>query len=986
MADGAHNAAVAAEWVSRQLSAALEARRSNDGAKGLPFVDAVLKRQVSNPIALDLGLKLAREVGSHEHIVRYSAIRLAQQPNRSSFRIDLATALLAGGVPDAAIDVIDTLIANEPRSTAALGLKLRALLAAHDEAGIARFLDELADRKPLEVSLVDWLARFLGSLGETDRAMAWLSRPAEAFSEISLKFLRARLLYSAGRYTEAKGALAALGEDGLEPKHQLETNLFLGRIAMRENARASAVGYYKRVLDLAPANEEAADAIVRYRLASGDRAGAEEILVQFEAAAPQSPMRVWLRAAVLVSEGRASEAVTLYRAAIESSPRTVEHYCRFADLLADMNDSEQMAAVMDQGFKIAPESPRVFARRIRAAQLRDRYDDLIAICEDFLSVEPDNETAMLQRANALLRSGRREDALEQYLSGARRHQRNVNFWRGAASLATSFNRRELAKLISDEVSKIFGAHSVDDLSAQAEILEVASFSDEALAAAEEAVALDHSAIGPNQIAARLLAAKGAYAGAWPHLKVLKAKANRSLPSVRLFAQVAAGFRYLRPSQADLVEIEPIDSRFPDVLFDEIVSNSQLKPEEECNDLVLHVSSSLASGGAERQVALTVAALNRHRGGVEFVADDLDPANGRNFFLPLVEDAAVPVHILRNMRNEGRWRDLLAAEPHRREAVRVLGAMPRDLAHMALPMFTLFCERRPRVVHLWQDMISVAGGIAATLAGVPHIVLGMRSTRPVEQQRARPYFHAAYQALLQRPGVSMIANSRNGAADYEQWLGLVERRVGTVFNGYDFIEMRIRAEEISAAAIRAEAGIPEDALLLGGVMRCSFEKRPELWTEVACGLAKRDPRVYGVLVGDGPMRTELMERVDSLGLADRIKFVGRKAPIEPWMRAMDVLYLTSITEGLPNVLIESQAVGTPVVTMRVGGAPETVRENATAVVADEGSPDYLCDAVGTLLFDSNLRRTYGEAGLTWVDRTFSVDALMEKLSAIYEGRV
>jgi glycosyltransferase involved in cell wall biosynthesis len=173
------------------------------------------------------------------------------------------------------------------------------------------------------------------------------------------------------------------------------------------------------------------------------------------------------------------------------------------------------------------------------------------------------------------------------------------------------------------------------------------------------------------------------------------------------------------------------------------------------------------------------------------------------------------------------------------------------------------------------------------------------------------------------------------------------------------------------------------VVIGGVMRCSFEKRPELWTEAVIALARGDPRIRGLLIGEGPMRGALEERVEAEGLSARIKFVGRQAPVEPWMGAMDILFLSSLTEGLPNVLIEAQALGVAAATMRVGGAPETVRENVTAVVIDNGPIEAIAAALRPLTHDASMRARYGEAGRAWTAETFSLDATLARLGEIYE---
>src|SRR5262249_45294214 len=173
-----------------------------------------------------------------------------------------------------------------------------------------------------------------------------------------------------------------------------------------------------------------------------------------------------------------------------------------------------------------------------------------------------------------------------------------------------------------------------------------------------------------------------------------------------------------------------------------------------------------------------------------------------------------------------------------------------------------------VVHLWQDSVCVASGVAAVLAGVPRVVLSTRSTRPVERQRARRYLEPGFRALLAHPAVSLINNSRNGARDYEGWLGLPAQSVEVIHNGYDFDAIRSRIDDDHSRDIRRELGIPADAPVLGGVMRCSFEKRPELWTEVAIAVAQAIPQAHGMLVGDGPMLEQIRSRVSECGLAGR----------------------------------------------------------------------------------------------------------------------
>ncbi len=977
-----------AEGAARQLGNAMGASWNGDLTAVFLSIDAAVGRKFDDHEALALGLKLAKEVREHARIAYFGAYLLALHPEHSAHRVAFAADLLSIGEPHAAIDVVAPLLKRVSGPSAALSLKIDAVFATGDGTRIDAMLDELARRKspPINSRFVSWVADIIARTGDNARAMAWLDRRWRFPQDAAFVNRCARILYSCGCYDRAEREFACLEEIASDPQLRSTASLFRARIARNKGLPDQAAAAYAKLLRVNPANAEAVEAVLKHHLNEGDLTAAADMLATVDAAAP---MRVWLAAALATAQHDFAAAISIYREAIAAHPTNVEYYWRFADLLANLGDYDEMVSVLDQAERLAPGSPRVLAGQLRVARLREwPATEIVKLCERVLAVEPRNATAMLEHASALLRMNRRSEALDDYLRGAKAHPRNANFWKAAASLAVSLYRADEAQVIADDAARIFSSENIDELTHKAEIYEASGRIADALAAAETAIAIDSRAVAPRQIAARLWIWQGCYAQAWPNLSILKEAPNRSVESVAMLAQTAAGFRYLRPSQTELGEIEPIEAPFPAILFDEIVTRSRVRPREQCRDLMLHVTSTLAPGGAEQQIALTVSHFTGRKGAlrVEFVADDLDPAQMHDFFLPIVERAEIPVHELRNLRNSGAWRDFLAREPEQREAIRVLGAMPRDLGRMALPLFVLFQERRPAVVHLWQDMVSCAGGLAAILAGVPRVILSMRSTRPIEPQRSRPYFHAAYGAFLRRPGISMLCNSRYGAHDYEDWLGLRRGTVEVIHNGCEFSEMRARTDRQLAVASRAEAGIPPDAVVIGGVMRCSFEKRPELWTAVACELASRDPRVYGILVGDGPMRPGLVKEVEGLALANRIRFVGHRSPVDPWIQAMDLLFLSSLTEGLPNVLIEAQSLGVAVATMRVGGAPETVDEGRTAVVIDEGSVKQVANAVGTLLFDPNRRCAYGQAGVEWTSTKFSLERMLDRLLEFYGGPI
>lgn len=112
------------------------------------------------------------------------------------------------------------------------------------------------------------------------------------------------------------------------------------------------------------------------------------------------------------------------------------------------------------------------------------------------------------------------------------------------------------------------------------------------------------------------------------------------------------------------------------------------------------------------------------------------------------------------------------------------------------------------------------------------------------------------------------------------------------------------------------------------------------------------------VGDGPQSAELAERSTGMG---NVELVGAVADVKPHLLWADVLVLTSVTEGLPGVILEAAAHGLPVVSFDVGGVPEAVEDGITGFVVPRGDIEGVADRLDILANDPDLRREMGAAG-------------------------
>lgn len=150
------------------------------------------------------------------------------------------------------------------------------------------------------------------------------------------------------------------------------------------------------------------------------------------------------------------------------------------------------------------------------------------------------------------------------------------------------------------------------------------------------------------------------------------------------------------------------------------------------------------------------------------------------------------------------------------------------------------------------------------------------------------------------------------------LGVDPDRVHVVYRGVD---------EAFVPGPRAEArrrlGLAEDGEVVLWVGKMVPVKGLEVLLDAFAGLVRARPQASLVLVGDGPRRGAVEQQIRALGLQDRVRLVGlvESERLPDWYRAADVTALSSHSEGIPNVLRESLACGTPYVATRVGGIAE-----------------------------------------------------------------
>jgi glycosyltransferase involved in cell wall biosynthesis len=209
------------------------------------------------------------------------------------------------------------------------------------------------------------------------------------------------------------------------------------------------------------------------------------------------------------------------------------------------------------------------------------------------------------------------------------------------------------------------------------------------------------------------------------------------------------------------------------------------------------------------------------------------------------------------------------------------------------------------------------------------------------------------------------------------------RVHLVYNGIDADQYRPAAPGEREAA-RRPLGIPDARLVLMAVGSLKALKGFDALIRAAAPVVRSGGGVRLVLVGDGPDRGLLEALSGECGIGDRVVFAGRRDDVHHVLRAADVLVLSSRTEALPTVVLEAMATGLPVVATRVGGVPEIVEPERSALVVAPGDEVALRGAIERVAESAELRRALGARGRAIVETRFRLDRMCREREALFEA--
>jgi glycosyltransferase involved in cell wall biosynthesis len=300
--------------------------------------------------------------------------------------------------------------------------------------------------------------------------------------------------------------------------------------------------------------------------------------------------------------------------------------------------------------------------------------------------------------------------------------------------------------------------------------------------------------------------------------------------------------------------------------------------------------------------------------------------------------------------------------------------PLKVDPFALHRLTRFLRaKRFDVVQTWVFAANSYGRVAAHWAKVPVVVTAEMA---VDQWKSRG--HLAIDRKLVAWTDRVVGNS-HAVVDFYRNAGIPEARLAMIHSGIGGEE----PPEVDRGELRRSFGWPEDVPLALFAGRLMPQKGVDDLILTLDLLQHVRPALKTLIVGDGPLRSELEETARAFQLLDKVRFLGHRDDVPRLLAAADMLVLPSLYEGLPNVVLEAMRFRKPVVATAAPGTTEVVVDGETGLLTPLKNPPALAKAIRTLVDDPDLGRKLGESGRRRVEAEFGVETMVSRFASLYE---
>jgi len=270
--------------------------------------------------------------------------------------------------------------------------------------------------------------------------------------------------------------------------------------------------------------------------------------------------------------------------------------------------------------------------------------------------------------------------------------------------------------------------------------------------------------------------------------------------------------------------------------------------------------------------------------------------------------------------------------------------------LVVKLIVLFLKHKADVIHTHHIGPLIYAGLAARFSGVLTLIHTEHDAWHLQNKKRR----RIQKLIISLVRPKLVADADAVAKELKTHMGNIN--VDVIKNGIDTSYFSIGCK----SSARIINGLPTNKFLIGSCGRLEKVKGHEFLLRA---VAKLNDNVHVALAGDGSLRDQLKNVTKSLGIENRVHFLGHVENMPVFYQALDVFCLPSLNEGMPLAPLEAQACGIPAVVSNVGATGETLYRENSGLVAP-GDSENLASALKALLIEksgSNPREFVKENG-------------------------
>ncbi|MBL7196689.1 MAG: glycosyltransferase family 4 protein [Candidatus Omnitrophica bacterium] len=297
------------------------------------------------------------------------------------------------------------------------------------------------------------------------------------------------------------------------------------------------------------------------------------------------------------------------------------------------------------------------------------------------------------------------------------------------------------------------------------------------------------------------------------------------------------------------------------------------------------------------------------------------------------------------------------------------------------LILLITKKDYRIVHTHNSKAGILGRIAANICRVSVIIHTQHSC--VFKYGTLNYFQKKFYYFLEKISAKftdkIIYISEPLRQEFLNAKIGSEQKSVTIYSGIEIEKFKI---DVDILKKRSQLGLKSSDFIVGVVSRLEPGKGNEFIIKSIPKIIQKISNIKFVFVGGGPLKANLETLSKSLGVREKIMFLGLRDDVPELLQIFDIVCLASLYEGMGRVILEAQAAGRPVVVTKVGGIVDIVAENKTAILVAPRDVDALAFAIIKLIDNGNLRKNMSTAAEEFVDYRFSSKKMVQDIILVY----